>query len=170
MVSQLLHRCVCELAKHAIWRTLFGAGFGAGLAAYFGIRQVRFQRRIAEKDRRDQLLTALDSEIRASQRILSGRPTPIEHWVTRKEVGRIVLVPLPHVVVEEAARSALFSSEETDGFFNLSGKIQVHNNEITFFYATRTGLVTEVALQIATDELKERQDELRQIFKELLSD
>jgi hypothetical protein len=153
--------------------TIIATFAGVGLAAYLGIRQgvkqFRFETSESDRIRRDQLLTALASEVRASQRILSGEPTLIKSSYTNKVFGRVVLVPLPHVVVEEAARSALFPSEQTDEFFNLTGNIQVHNNEISFLFATRTGFATDEALQRATDEMKQRQKHLCDIYEALLS-
>jgi hypothetical protein len=149
--------------------TIVATFAGVGLAAFFGLRQVRFQMRQADDQRRDQLLTALAGEIRASQRILSGRPTPIVDAATHEEVGTVVLVPLPDVVVNEAAQSALFPTEQTDEFFNLAGNIQVHNHEISSLFATRTGFVTKESLQLITDELNQRQQKLCEHYNDLLS-
>jgi len=150
--------------------TLLATFIGAILAVAGGIVLFNFQRHQSDSDRRNQLRRALASEIRASQGILSGDPTPIMSSGTHAVFGEVVLVPLPHVVVEEAARSALFTSAKTDQFFYLAGYIQVHNNELIFLFATRTGFVTDEALRLATKELKERQEDLRKIYEELLSD
>jgi hypothetical protein len=118
-----------------------------------------------DNDRRDQLLTAFASEVRASQIILRGRPTPII-GSNGKVFGEVVVVSLPSIVVEECARSGLFTSEHTDDFFNLAGHIQVHNAEISVLQAARTGFVSDLALQAATEEMEKRQCNLYKLYED----
>jgi hypothetical protein len=112
------------------------------------------------------LLTALASEVRASQNILSGTRSPINDSKDGTEYGRVVVVSLPSVVAEETTRSALFSSERTNKLFKLAGHIQTHNAEVAFFQPTCTGFATGEALRLATEEMKQRQDTLRDGFED----
>ena len=142
-----------------------GTFLGAGLAAGIGVWLLYLERGQTDEDRRDQLLTAFASEVRASKIILRGTSTPIE-GSNGKVFGEVVVVSLPSIVVEECARSGLFSSEHTDDFFNLAGHIQVHNAEVSFLQAARTGFVTDRALQAATEEMKKRQCDLYMLYED----
>ena len=144
---------------------LTGTFLGAGLAAGIGIWPLYLERGQTDKDRRDQLLTAFLSEVRASKIILRGGATPIK-GSNGKVYGEVVVVSLPSIVVEECARSGLFTSDHTDDFFNLAGHIQVHNAEVSFLQAARTGFVSDEALQAATEEMLKRQSDLYKLYED----
>jgi Ni/Fe-hydrogenase subunit HybB-like protein len=150
---------------------------GAGVLLY------RHQTDRADEERVDQLLTALAGELQSCLNILRARPSPLRVPTgaqltdtgalafTFGDLGHVVLVRLPMVVVVEALRSAKFDADDSFLLSNIAGHIQVHNSEVDFILSARQVLVTRVmliSLQQTMVELKQRQADIASDCEALL--
>jgi hypothetical protein len=152
-LSALLYSAVTfDFGDFWDWLNTFVA---TGLSVIAGVLLYRHQTDRAEKQREDQLLTALAGELGACLGMLRGRPTPIlvptgtktdeegNSIRTFAPVEEAVLAHLPAVAVQEALRSAVFDYEDSRLLSNIAGHIHVHNSEVSFVLSGRSTPVSE---------------------------
>jgi hypothetical protein len=140
----------------------------ATLAIVVGVGLFRYQSRKADEAKGTQLLTALAGELQSSLNILnSEHRTPIMA-LNGQQFGTAILMRLPPLVAEEAARSGVFDAEDTLILSNLVRDMGMHNDEVSFLLSVRAAPTTPDVLALVSKELNQRQERIAELCTELL--
>ena len=153
---------------------IIGMATVSSLVFALGIFEYRSGR--IDEYKRTQLLTALAGELRANLIVLQskhrtplyGRGGPEQRSYVN--VGYAKLVRLPPLIVESAVSSGLFDPEVTLLCTYIARELLVHNTEVEFISALRSGEVHTDTVRYAKDELDKRQKKIVALCAALLRD
>ncbi len=153
---------------------IIGMAAVSSLVFALGIFEYRSGR--FDEYKQTRLLTALAGELRANLIVLrSKHRTPLygrggPEQRSHVNVGYAKLVRLPPLIVESAVSSGLFDPEVTLLCTYIARELLVHNTEVEFILALRSGEVHADTVRYAKDELDKRQKKIVALCAALLRD